>query len=120
MVAYRLLCTLYGVMFICSCNVNRDKSNPETMEGKTITITGVAQNGKDGALIKTDDQKVFYVEGLASWDDAVHGKRVEVTGLLKTESFKEENLKNEKGEWAAGIEREKKILRKANWKILQK
>jgi hypothetical protein len=89
------------------------------MDGNAITIIGVAQNGKDGALVRTNDQKVYYVDGLASWDESVQGKQVEVTGILKTQSFTEENLKNKKGEWAAGIEGEKRILKNATWKILQ-
>ena len=120
--AIRKCCTLFFFVFTVSlsCNVTRDKSNTENMDENTTTIEGTAQNGKDGALVMSSNREAYYVDGLDSWDDSVHGKQVEVTGILKTETSNEENLKNEKGEWSAGVEGEKRILYDATWRILQK
>ena len=85
------------------------------MEGQTVTVIGIAQNGKDGALVLTEAGEAYYVDGLSAWDEKMHRKQVGVTGILKIETFNEENLVNEKGERSAGTTGMKKIIQQATW-----
>ncbi len=46
-----------------------------------ITVTGIAENVKAGAIVITDDSVFYYVDGLYYWDENT-GRRVTVTGEL--------------------------------------
>jgi len=73
------------------------------MEKTKITVVGIAHNSKAGAMILTDNNEVYYIAGLDDWKNKFYEKRVKVSGFIKTENFKEEDLKNEKGEWVQGM-----------------
>jgi len=88
------------------------------MNDQLVRITGVAQNGKAGALVKTNDGKAYYIEGLNAWPLDIHNKQVTVSGKLKTETVDENEMKNEQGEWKAGLVGEIKTIRNAVWKLL--
>ena len=113
----RILLIACGVALMYSCNGKKAQSNPDDMEGKAITVVGIAQNGKDGALVLTDDRETYYLDGLDSWDEDVHGKQVKVTGTLKIETLSEDDLVNEKGEYSAGMTGEKKMIHDARWEV---
>ena len=66
----------------------------------------------------TQDDKFYYMEGIDSWDDAIYNKTLKVNGILKVETFKEEDLKNEKGEWKQGMIGEKLTIQNPNWEIV--
>ena len=91
----------------------------DTSKSRNITVTGTAYNAKGGAILRTDEGSVYYIEGLDSWEMDIPGKKVSVIGILKTENFKEKDLKNEKGEWTQGMIGEKLSLVKAKWKLLE-
>lgn len=109
----RCLFLLPILILICACG---SKSN-ETMKSKTIA--GIAQNGKGGAVVVMDDGGVYYLEEVDEWESDLIGKRIEVTGILKIESFSEGDLQNERGEYTQGVAGEKKILVNAKWKLLE-
>ena len=90
------------------------------MEDQTITITGTAHNGKDGALIVAKVDEVYYIDGLEFWDESIQGKTVSVTGQLKTESLIANEIRNENGEWKTGVVGDKKIILEAQWKVSEK
>lgn len=85
-----------------SCHHNSKDTKYSDMENK-LTVTGTAQDGKWGALLVSKTGDVYYIDELESWDSAYLEKEVEVTGILKEETFQEQDLKNEKGEWTQGI-----------------
>jgi len=85
------------------------------MKEQTITITGVAQNGKAGALVKTSDGKVYYIEGLSIWPFDLHNKQITVTGILKVETVSESDLKNDLDEWKQGMTGQIKMIQNAKW-----
>jgi hypothetical protein len=89
------------------------------MKDQGNTITGLALNGKRGALIKTSEGEVFYIEGLSAWTSDINSKRVMVTGNLITETVTEEELKNEQGEWKQGIAGKINVIQNAKWTILK-
>jgi hypothetical protein len=111
------ICTFLFIAALISCRISKEQSTIKDMQGKTITVAGVAHNGKDGALVLTEDREAYYVDGLDAWDNSLHGKQVQVTGTLKSETFSEEDLKNEKGEWSAGMTGKKMILLQSKWRL---
>lgn len=54
----------------------------------TITITGQAQNAKAGAMVVSNtDNKMYYLDGIPSWDEQTIGQTVKVSGQLLIERF---------------------------------
>lgn len=84
------------------------------MEGESVTVIGIAKNGKEGALVQTADGP-YSIDGLQAWDDAQLNRQVEVIGRLAIENISEEDLKTDEGEWKAGTPGERKILVEASW-----
>ena len=72
------------------------------MNGKEITVTGKAQNHKDGATLHTSDG-VYYLEGLHSWKDEEIDKDFTITGTVKTEKREYVNSDPEKGIISQGV-----------------
>lgn len=83
-----------------------------------ITLTGIARNGKAGALLQSDEG-VFYIDGLSAWNDGLLNQNVEVTGSVEIEKTSEQDLRNEASEWRTGISGEKKTLVGAKWKLAE-
>jgi hypothetical protein len=55
-----------------------------SMPDRNVVITGTAGNAKAGAVVIADeDQRVYYLNGLASWDNQLLDKKVQVKGRLK-------------------------------------
>jgi hypothetical protein len=50
---------------------------------QTVTVRGTAYNAQAGAIVELDDRTPIYLSGLESWDDALSGHKVEVTGTLR-------------------------------------
>lgn len=86
---------------------------------KSITVFGIAENAKAGAVVLTDQKQTYYVDQLDSWPDAFHGKKVKVTGYLRSVEHKAEDLKNEKGEWVQGMVGTQNIIDDAKWELAQ-
>ncbi|MFZ5554293.1 MAG: hypothetical protein ACOZCO_14335 [Bacteroidota bacterium] len=91
-------------IFLFSCGTTSDtvKEKSSDMEGKTITVTGKAQNHKDGATLHTADG-VYYLENLHSWNDAEIDKEFTITGTVKTEKREYVNSDPEKGIISQGV-----------------
>ncbi len=118
--ACNALILILMILAPASCKAQNVKTENENMEENKVTIIGVAKNAKMGAIILTKDQDVYYIDGLHSWDEVVYQKEVKVTGILKLETFKAEDLKNKKGEYKQGIAGDKKTILKPIWEILEK
>lgn len=84
------------------------------MEGKIITIRGLAQNSKAGAMVGQ-----YFIGGMQAWPDEVVGKKVEVKGSLHLVQHKAEDLVNSKGEVSQGMVGEQYVLQKPTWRILK-
>ncbi len=92
--------------------------NTSNMKDQPVIINGIALNGKAGALVKSKDGEVYYLDGLSSWSADLINKQVAVTGNLKIETISEDELKNEQGEWKQGILGKIKSLQNSKWKLL--
>jgi archaellum biogenesis ATPase FlaH len=109
---------LFSIMLLAACE-QKKHSIGKTMVTKMITTSGIAQNGKGGALLVTDDTTIYYLEGMDTWETSLIGKRIEVTGTLKVETLNEDELKNEQGEYTQGVAGDKRILVNTKWKQLE-
>jgi hypothetical protein len=83
-----------------------------------IAITGIAENAKAGAIVITEDNAVYYPEGILSWSDTILKKLVEVEGYLLIQYQSEETLVNEKGEYKQGLSGEIRKIVKPVWKLV--
>jgi len=92
------------IFLITSCtSTSKTVDNKKTdLEGKTITVTGKAQNHKDGATLHTSGG-VYYLEGLHSWKDEEVDKEFTITGTVKTEKREYVNSDPEKGIISQGV-----------------
>jgi len=117
--------TIKAVIFIIilvvstSCSYKHIKKTLSPMEKTKVTVIGVAHNSKAGAMILTDNSEVYYIVGLNEWNNKFYEKKVKVSGYLNTENFKEEDLKNEKGEWVQGMVGDKRSILKAEWELVE-
>lgn len=109
--SYTILFFLSVVLIQCATQT------PSNMKDQPVTINGIALNGKAGALVKSLEGEVYYIDGLSAWPVELINKQIEVTGNLQIETIKEEILKNEDGEWKSGISGNVKNLLKAKWKL---
>lgn len=63
-------------------------SNPEQVDDdKGETLQGIAWDAKAGAVLKTPDNHLYYIDSLRYWDDEFLGKWVEVTGESRKAYF---------------------------------
>jgi hypothetical protein len=113
----KFMLTIAVSLIFNACHHEKPKEN---MKDQNITIIGTARNGKGGALILTKEDSVYYVDGLDSWDGAINGREISVTGILKIETLSTNEMKNVEGEWKAGIVGDKKIIHHAKWKLIAK
>ena len=95
-------------MTLLSCgNVNKDD----------IEVIGQAQNTKAGAtVVSREDKKIYYVDGLDSWNDKIIGKIVKVSGKLLVEKKNPPRQEEEIKQQIVGI---KRIILKPKWELVR-
>ncbi len=108
------------LLTFASCKTPGTKVKNKNIKEKEVTIIGIAKNAKMGAVILTENQNVYYIDVINSWDDNIKGKELRVTGVIIVETFKAEDLKSEKGEWKTGMEGDKKTMLKPVWEMVEK
>ncbi len=111
--SYTILLFLTVILFQ-SCATQ----NTSNMKDQPVIIKGIALNGKAGALVKSKEGEVYYIDGLSAWSTELINKQVTVTGKLKVETISEDELKNEQGAWKQGISGKIMTLQNPNWKLL--
>ena len=85
--------------------------------GRTVTVVGVAENAKGGAVVVVDGAPV-YLRSLDSWPEGVRTRRVEVTGTLRDEKLIPSPTVDSKGAVSQGAEGTQLVLDKATWRAL--
>ena len=78
---------LFALTFLFSCGhtkvyENNGWTTTETTKGK-ISVRGIAENAKGGAIVVTADSNIYYLDNIDSWDNKFYGRQVEVKGKLK-------------------------------------
>lgn len=59
-----------------------------SMQNQNISVVGIANNAKYGAVVVTSNSEVYYIHGLESWESTFIGKQVKVTGKLLIKKLK--------------------------------
>jgi len=95
------------------------EANPRAFLGHSITVVGNAENAHQGAIVTLSDSSEVYVLGLRRWEKALLGKRLEVTGLLRSRKLAPDPDVNEQGEVSHGMFGSSLILEDATWKELR-
>lgn len=90
-----LLCLFFPMMINAQTN-ERDSTQRKEYIGK-------AQTSKQGAGLVLKDGAIYFLKGKSEWEKMYEGKRLIVKGVLSSEEFTTP-LKNEKGEYSAGVE----------------
>ncbi|MFH2094631.1 MAG: hypothetical protein ABIJ16_02935 [Bacteroidota bacterium] len=115
----KYLLSFIPVILLMACNTGQKAMTMEDSPDKKITITGTAENGKGRALLVTDKEEVYSIEGMDSWEDEVLHKKVEVSGILKKVNHDPADLVNEKGEYSQGMAGDELIISSPEWKVLK-
>jgi hypothetical protein len=88
-------------------------------EGMKVTVTGRALNAKAGAVIHAQDGQIYYIDELTHWSDTIYSKTLEVTGVLHIQTFTEDDLKDENGDWKQGMLGTQLTVMDARWRVVE-
>ncbi|MFT3982216.1 MAG: hypothetical protein QM687_17230 [Ferruginibacter sp.] len=92
-------------------------SSCSTTKNQKIVIIGQAENAKAGAVVKSEkDKKIYYLEAIDYWDEAIVGKTVKVSGTLIVETKMQQNADEEIKQEIVG---EKRIIQKPKWVLIK-
>lgn len=88
---------------------------------KKITVLGTAVVIKNDAAVRTDNNDVYFLDGIFDWDEKYNGKRIKVTGklIIKNYTLKRRDLSDsitvlpqrQLGVW--------KIIKKPKWSLIE-
>ena len=76
---------------------------------KTITLEGLAANGKAGAILLVNENPV-YMESMGSWPEDVNGKKIVMRGRLVFKLYIAKAQSNESGQFSQGGDGEKSFV----------
>jgi len=92
---------------------NSVKSNKD--EHKRISVTGLAVNSKDAALVLVKDDGYYILNGISEWDSAFENRKVKVTGVLKQEYHNKKSTDSLIVQERVGLW---KIIMRPQWKLV--
>lgn len=90
----------------------------ETNIDRQVTVRGLAQNAKLGAVVLTEEDIPIYIDRLAEWDSSIYEKPVVAIGVLRRRSLAPEPAVGSNGEISAGISRESYVLENSTWRSI--
>lgn len=90
-------------------------TRPMSEAKKSVTVRGVGQNAKAGAVIGGGTPDLVYIAGLDRWPEAMTGKAVAATGVLTSEEYIPRAKVSPEGLQSAGGDGEQSVLRDARW-----
>jgi len=88
-----------------------DTHSADSIANNEITVVGVAQNAKAGAVLLTEKQGIYYLEGYSYWKKKKLGKPVTITGSLRVIKLPPTEIKSGKDEWAQATIEAKNLLK---------
>mgnify|MGYP007030461699 CR=1 FL=1 len=59
-----------------------------------VSIDGKAANGKGGAVVISDDKKLYYLENMDYWGENMYNQRINVKGRLEVNKYKMKPIKD--------------------------
>lgn len=84
-----------------------------------IFINGTAKNTKAGAVVISDDDKLYFIDSLSTWDSAYYNRKVTVSGTLKVETYSVADSFDEAGNLKQSSIGEKNIIINAKWELIE-
>ena len=78
-------------MLLAFFSVDLNKCNNNPSENR-ITVVGTAIVMKNDAAVRTDENHLYYLDGIDDWGDKYRGKRVKVTGKLVIKKYDIEKI----------------------------
>ncbi len=108
----QILRTVGWLLLVATASFQVGATEPPA--GKPITVTGIAQNAKLGAIVLSEDKTTYYLKDKSSWDPELLNKKVRVTGTLQKFELPVAVKKN--GEWSAGVTEPESAYRLENFK----
>jgi hypothetical protein len=92
--------------FFSCINANKDD----------IIVIGQAENAKAGAIvISSNDDKIYYIDRIDSWDKKIKGRVVRVSGKLLIEKTTTQKQDAEIEQQIEGI---KRTIKKPRWALI--
>ena len=89
--------------------------NDKDIVTKKITVTGIAENAKAGAILITTNGPIYLLEGVDKWEDTYYGKKVKVTGRLRVKESKNRNSDSRiVATWGPGV---RYYIKKPEWSL---
>ncbi|HLP11942.1 MAG TPA: hypothetical protein VK177_08435 [Flavobacteriales bacterium] len=120
------LATFLLTVLLFSCKVGSRAPAARASEAATaernnqMTVTGIADHAKMGAIVVAEDGNVYYIEGKQNWDkEGYYKKKIRVTGTMLTRTTRAEELVNDKGEYSQGGEGESKFIKMSNCELVK-
>jgi hypothetical protein len=108
----QILRTLGWILLIATASFQVGAT--EAPAGKPITVIGIAQNAKLGAVVLSAGPTTYYLKDKSSWEPELLNKKVRVTGTLQKFELPVAVKKN--GEWSAGVSEPESAYRLENFK----
>ena len=95
------------------CNSNAQIKIEVIKKGKT-TIIGKALNSKPGAIVISENDSVYYIKGLDSWQKKFYGQTIIVTGSYIIEKRTYQIITDDKGQinYSANLPESMSILKR--------
>jgi len=85
----RILVSILAALALASCNGPKasvaSRAAPFPLEaklGRMITVEGVPEDAKLGAILMINGSRTVWIDGLEAWPAELRGKIVEVTGTV--------------------------------------
>jgi uncharacterized membrane protein YcgQ (UPF0703/DUF1980 family) len=79
-------------------------------------ITGKSMEAKAGAVIVTDENIIYYIDGLDYWEKKYSGKKIKVIGKIVNENLKK---KDKGGELIQEIVGTKRVVKNPKFVFLE-
>jgi hypothetical protein len=89
-----------------------------TVDGEVVTLRGTAFDAHAGAVLLLDDESPVYVEGLSRWSPEEYGKRLEVTGTLRSVKLAPDPVVGEGGTRRHGMAGTQTVVVGATWRVV--
>lgn len=85
---------------------------------QVVSLIGIAQNAKAGAVITIGDEFVVHIRGLYDWPDELFNKEVRVTGTLTYVKFIPDPIVDEDGAISTGAYGKDYVIENADYTLL--
>lgn len=87
--------------------------------GQKVTLSGIANNAKSGAVLNIVDEYVIYIKDFNDWPPELLNKKISVSGFLKLEKFIPDPKISKNGSISSGATGNQFVLETIKYKKIQ-